>query len=127
MREVRDGLLYTKTHEWIKKNDDGTVIMGITDHAQHEIGEAVFIEIPKEGADVAAGDEIGAIESVKTVVPTYSPVSGKIVSSNVSLEDAPDTINASPYDDGWITIIKSSDPAELEGMIDADAYKALLK
>ena len=127
MREVRDGLLYTKTHEWIRKNDDGTIVIGITDHAQHEIGEAVFIEVPKEGADVGAGDEIGAIESVKTVVPMYSPVSGKVMSSNASLEDSPDTVNASPYDDGWITVIKLSDPGELGGMMDADAYRSCLK
>ena len=126
MDEVRNGLLYTKTHEWIQKTDDGTVVIGITDHAQHEVGDIVFVEVPKEGREVTAGEELGALESVKTVEPIYSPVSGKIVRSNAMLDSAPETLNTSPYDDGWLVVIKVSDPKELGGMMDAAAYKAFL-
>jgi len=126
MVEVRNGLLYTETHEWVQKTDDGTVVIGITDHAQHEAGDIVFVEVPKEGTEVKAGDESGALESVKTVEPLYSPVSGKIIRSNTMLENAPETINSSPYDDGWLAVIKLSDPSELDKMMDAAAYKAMI-
>ena len=122
MREVRRGLLYTKTHEWIQDMGDGTAVIGITDHAQHEAGDIVFVEVPKEGTEVKAGEEFGALESVKTVEPLYSPLSGKVIRSNAALESAPDTINSSPYDDGWLVIIKIKDPKELKGMMDAAAY-----
>ena len=126
MTEVRNGLLYTKTHEWVQRMDDGTAVIGITDHAQHETGDIVFVEVPREGTDVSAGDEFGALESVKTVEPLYSPVSGKIIRSNKALEDSPETINTSPYDDGWIVVIKLKDAGELDGMMDAAAYKAAI-
>ena len=126
MREVRNGLLYTKSHEWIQKTGDGTVVIGITDHAQHEAGDIVFVEVPKKGTEVTAGEEFGALESVKTVEPLYSPVSGKVVSSNEALDGAPDMINSSPYDDGWLIVVKLKDPKELDGMLDASAYKSLI-
>ena len=125
MREVRNGLLYTETHEWVQRVDDGNVVIGITDHAQQEIGDVVFVEVPREGTEVAAGDEIGALESVKTVEPMRSPVSGKVVRSNQLLENVPETMNSSPYDDGWVAMIRISDPSELEGLMDAAAYRAL--
>jgi len=126
MREVRRGLLYTKTHEWIQDMGDGTAVIGITDHAQHEAGDIVFVEVPKEGTEVKAGEEFGALESVKTVEPLYSPLSGKVIRSNAALESAPDTINSSPYDDGWLVIIKIKDPKELKGMMDAAAYASTI-
>ena len=126
MKEVRNGLLYTESHEWIQKVDDGNVVIGITDHAQHEIGDIVFVELPGEGTEVDAGDECGALESVKTVEPLYSPISGKIVRSNSLLENAPETINSSPYDDGWLIMVKLSDPSELGKFMDAQSYKAFL-
>ena len=126
MEEVRSGLLYTETHEWIQRMEDGTVVIGITDHAQHEVGDVVFVEIPDEGKTLKAGDEMGALESVKTVAPIYSPVSGKVIRSNSLLDDSPETVNSSPYDDGWIAIIKLSDPGELEGMMDPASYKELI-
>jgi glycine cleavage system H protein len=125
LREVRNGLLYTESHEWIQKMSDGTVIIGITDHAQHEAGDVVYIDVPREGTEVSIGDEFGALESVKTVEPLYSPVSGVVVRSNKVLSDSPDIINSSPYDDGWLVIIKLSDPAELNDMMDASGYKLL--
>jgi len=124
MREVRNGLLYTESHEWIQKMGDGTVVIGITDHAQHEAGDIVYVDVPPEGTEVSAGDEFGALESVKTVEPLYSPVSGKVVKANRRLDDAPDMINSSPYDEGWLVIVKLSDPNELKEMMDASAYKA---
>ena len=127
MEEVRDGLLYTRTHEWVQKMDDGTVVIGITDHAQHEVGDIVFVETPKEGKDLSKGDEFGALESVKTVEPMYSPVSGRVVRSNPLLQDIPETMNTSPYDDGWIAVIRITDPSELEGLMDAGAYRASLQ
>ncbi|MDR0335278.1 MAG: glycine cleavage system protein GcvH [Methanomassiliicoccaceae archaeon] len=124
MREVRNGLLYTESHEWVQKMGDGTVVIGITDHAQHEAGDIVYVDVPREGEEVAAGDEFGALESVKTVEPLYSPVSGKIVKSNKRLDDAPDIINTSPFDDGWLVMVKLSDPNELNEMMDASAYRS---
>jgi glycine cleavage system H protein len=124
MREVRNGLLYTESHEWIQKMGDGTVVIGITDYAQNEAGDVVYVDIPAEGTELAAGDEYGALESVKTVEPLYSPVSGKVTRSNNMLENSPDMINSSPYDDGWLMIIKLSEPGELDGMMDASSYKA---
>jgi len=126
MEEIRNGLLYTETHEWIQKMEDGTIIMGITDHAQREIGDIIFVDVPKEGMKVEAGDEFAALESVKTVAPINSPVSGTVVKANSLLEDVPDTMNSSPYDDGWIAVIKISNPEELNGLMDADAYRAKL-
>ncbi|MCL2143652.1 MAG: glycine cleavage system protein GcvH [Methanomassiliicoccaceae archaeon] len=126
MTEVRNGLLYTKTHEWVQRMDDGTAVIGITDHAQHEAGDIVFAEVPAEGTEVNAGEEFGALESVKTVEPLYSPVSGKIIRSNKALENSPETINTSPYDDGWLVVIKLKDAGELDGMMSASAYSSLI-
>ncbi|MDR2866802.1 MAG: glycine cleavage system protein GcvH [Methanomassiliicoccaceae archaeon] len=124
MEEVRNGLLYTETHEWIQNMNDGTVVIGITDHAQNEVGDIVFVEVPKEGTELEAGEEMGAIESVKTVEPIISPVSGKVIRSNALLDNAPETVNSSPYGDGWLIVVKLKDPKELDGMMDAAAYKA---
>jgi len=126
MKEVRNGLLYTESHEWIQKVDDGNVVIGITDHAQHEVGDIVYVDLPREGTEVVAGDECGALESVKTVEPLCSPVSGKITRSNALLENAPETINSSPYDDGWLIMVKLSDPSELKKFMDAPSYKTFL-
>jgi glycine cleavage system H protein len=125
MNEIRNGLLYSSSHEWVQKRDDDTAVIGITDHAQHEIGEIVFVEVPDEGKEVKAGDELGALESVKTVEMITSPVSGTVISSNGKLGDSPDLINSSPYDDGWVAIVKLKDPGELKGLMDAAAYKTL--
>ena len=123
MRDVRNDLLYTESHEWVQRTDDGTVVIGITDHAQSEAGDIVFVDVPMEGTTVEAGGEIGAIESVKTVEPIQSPVSGIVIRSNTALENAPETVNSSPYDDGWICVIKMSDPSELDGLMDASEYR----
>ncbi|MCL2711808.1 MAG: glycine cleavage system protein GcvH [Methanomassiliicoccaceae archaeon] len=122
MNEIRNGLLYSSSHEWVQKQGDDTVVVGITDHAQHEVGEVVFVEVPEEGKELNAGDELGALESVKTVEMITSPVSGKVIRSNAELGDFPDIVNSSPYDDGWIAVIRLKDVSELGKLMDAEAY-----
>ncbi|MCL2785851.1 MAG: glycine cleavage system protein GcvH [Methanomassiliicoccaceae archaeon] len=126
MAEVRNDLLYTKTHDWVRKADNGTVVVGITDHAQHEIGDVLYIEVPEAGRELEAGEEMGALESVKTVEPLYAPISGRVIRSNALLDDTPDTVNTSPYDDGWLAVIELSNVSELNGLMDADAYRKFL-
>lgn len=123
MSEVISGLKYIASHEWIRDEGDGTVTVGVTDHAQEALGDVVFVELPEVGNSVEAGDDAGVVESVKAASDIYSPVSGEIIAVNEDLEDAPETVNSSPYGDGWFFKIKLSDPAELESLLDADAYQ----
>jgi glycine cleavage system H protein len=118
-------LQYTATHEWIRVEDDHSVTIGITDHAQDLLGDIVFIELPEEGSTVAAKDELSVIESVKAASDIYAPVSGEIIAVNEDLADAPETVNSSPYGEGWICRILPSNPAELEELLDADTYAGL--
>ncbi len=127
MDEVREGLLYTESHEWIKQLGNGTVRIGVSDHAQHELGDIVFVELPTVGKVIAKGDEIGALESVKTVEPIYSPLSGKIISVNEGLEDRSEVMNESPYDDGWLAEIEITEPTELQDLLDSSTYIQTLK
>lgn len=121
MSEVRDGLLYSEEHEWIKvEGDSGRV--GITDHAQKEMNDILYAEVPEVGRKVKKGEAIGAIESVKTVADVYSPVSGEVVEVNSELEDSPQLVNESPYDKGWFAIIKIEDEDELGELMDAEDY-----
>ena len=109
---VPEDLQYTKSHEWVRF-EDGTVTIGITDHAQEELGDVVFVELPKEGDTIEAGDSFGTVESVKAVSDLYTPVSGEIVEVNSALEDAPENINEDPYGEGWIVKLRTSDEADL--------------
>jgi glycine cleavage system H protein len=121
MSEVRDGLLYSEEHEWIKvEGDSGKV--GITDHAQKEMNDILYAEVPLVGKKVKKGETIGAIESVKTVADVYSPVSGEIVEVNSELEDSPQFINESPYEKGWFVVVRLEDEDELEELMDAEDY-----
>ena len=122
--EVRPGLKYTKTHEWVKIKNNIAVI-GVTDHAQQELTDVVYVELPEAGKTVKKGDELCVVESVKSVSEIYAPVSGKIVKVNAQLDDAPETINASPYDDGWLVELEVADASELTGLLEAEAYKKL--
>ena len=122
MSETPSDLKYASTHEWARDEGDGTVTVGITDHAQDSLGDVVYVELPEIGTTVTAGDEAGVVESVKAASDIYAPVSGEVIAINELLENAPETINDSPYDDGWFFKIKMSDPEELEDMMDADAY-----
>ena len=121
---VREDLKYTKLHEWIKIKDDIAKI-GITYHAQAELTDIVFVELPEIGKEVKKGDEICVVESVKSVSEIYAPLGGKIVNVNNKLEDSPEIINESPYDDGWLVEIEISDKSELDSMLDAEKYKKL--
>ncbi len=125
MAEVRDDLKYTETHEWVKIRDDIAVV-GITDHAQSELTDIVYVELPEEGKEVKKGDELCVVESVKSVSEIYAPVSGKIVKVNKELEDTPEIINKSPYDDGWLVEIEIKDKSELDTLLNAEGYKKII-
>jgi len=117
-----DDLKYAATHEWVRIEEDGTVTVGISDHAQELLGDIVFIELPTKGAVVSAKQEISVVESVKAASDIYAPVSGEIVAINEALIDAPETVNSSPYGDGWFCRILPSDKSELDGLLDANGY-----
>lgn len=125
MSEVRSELKYMPSHEWARVEDDGTVTVGITDHAQDSLGDVVYVETPEVGSRVSAGEEAGVVESVKAASDIFSPVSGEVIAINEALEDEPETVNSSPYDDGWFYKVKPTDLAELDGILDADGYQAL--
>ena len=122
--EVREDLKYTKSHDWIKIKDDIAVV-GITDHAQAELTDIVFVELPEIGKEIKKGEELCVVESVKSVSEIYAPVSGKIVKVNSKLEDSPEIINESPYDDGWLVELEISDKSEVDSLLDAAEYKKL--
>ncbi len=125
MSDIRNELKYVASHEWIRDEGDGTVTIGITDHAQDLLGDVVFVELPEVGSDVASGDDAGVVESVKAASDVYVPVSGEIVEVNDLLEDSPELVNSDPYGDGWFFRIKLSDASELDDLLDADAYGEL--
>lgn len=127
MSEVPAELKYVSSHEWARLETDGTVTVGITDHAQAALGDVVFVEAPAVGAQVIAGKEAGVVESVKAASDIYAPISGEVIAANRGLEDAPETVNSSPYADGWFFKIKPSNVAELETLLSADAYKATIE
>ena len=119
-----DNLKYTKSHEWVKQEADGTVSVGITFHAQSQLGDVVFVEPPEAGRKVKQGEEIGVIESVKAAADIYAPLSGAVVAANGELADAPEKINQDPYS-AWMFRIKPDNPAELAGLLDAAAYQKI--
>ena len=125
MAEVREDLKYTETHEWIKIRENIAVV-GITDHAQSELTDIVYVELPEEGKEVKKGDELCVVESVKSVSEIYAPVSGRIVKVNKELEDTPEIINKSPYDDGWLVEIEIKDKSEFDTLLDAEGYKKII-
>lgn len=122
---VKDGLRYTADHEWVSV-EGGNARMGITDHAQSELTEIVFIELPKLGKRFNKGEVLAQLESVKTVASVYAPVSGEVVEVNSVLEDQTQQINESPYDSGWLAVIRMDDPSAADGLMDAAAYRKLL-
>ena len=124
MSATPSNLKYAASHEWACDEGDGIVSVGISDHAQDSLGDVVYVELPEVGTTVNAGEEAGVVESVKAASDIYSPVSGEVVAINELLEEAPETINSSPYDDGWFFKVKMSDPSELEGLMDATGYEA---
>lgn len=115
-------LKYAQSHEWVLDNGDGTVTVGITAHAQEALGDVVFVELPEVGRELTAGDEFGVVESVKAASDLYSPVGGEVLEVNSALEDAPETINESPFESGWIMKVRLSDVSELGNLLNAAAY-----
>ena len=125
MADIPKDLLYTEEHEYVKTTKDrSVVIVGITDYAQGELGDIVYLELPSAGAKFSRHDVFGTIEAVKAVSELFSPVSGEIVEVNSRLEKEPQLVNSSPYGDGWMVKIKLSDPAEQNGLMNSDAYEA---
>jgi len=123
---IPDDLKYTETSEWLKVEGDlGRV--GVTDYAQHELTDIVYVELPKVGDKIEKGKEFGVVESVKAVADFYAPVTGEVVEVNEELENAPETMNKDPYGQGWMAVIKIDDASQIESLMDANAYKEFLK
>ena len=122
-----DDARYSKTHEWTKKLDNGTFRVGISDYAQDQLGDIVFVELPQVGDSFEKGAEFTTVESVKAVSELYIPVSGEVTAINPALDDSPDLVNTRPYDDGWMIEIKVSDPGELDALMVKDDYVNMLK
>jgi glycine cleavage system H protein len=122
MSSIPPDLKYSKSHEWVQIDGD-TAVIGITDHAQEELGDIVFVELPEVGRILADDDIFGTVESVKAVSELYSPVAGEVVAVNDALVNAEATINDQPYGDGWMVKIKLSDPAQLEALLTAEGYR----
>jgi glycine cleavage system H protein len=126
MSRVPSDLKYAKSHEWLKLSDDGTAVVGITDYAQNSLGDITYVQLPKVGATLKAGDSFGVVESVKAASDVYSPVSGTVIEVNKALDSAPETVNQAPYDGGWILKLKVTDATSAAGLMDASAYEASL-
>ncbi|HSD68295.1 MAG TPA: glycine cleavage system protein GcvH [Woeseiaceae bacterium] len=125
MSELPGELLYTEEHEWLRQEEDGTVTIGITDHAQSALGDLVYVELPEVGAELDAGDEMAVVESVKAASDVYAPVGGTVLEVNADLADDPEKINSDPYGDGWIVRMRPDDMANSNTM-DHNAYQELL-
>lgn len=119
--------LYSKDHEWVKNQGDATVIIGITDYAQEMLTDIVFVELPAVGKKIAKGEPVAVVESVKSVSDVYAPVSGEVIDVNIALENAPDLINSDAFGEGWIVKLKLADAAELQSLLGAADYEALIK
>ena len=124
MSEILSDRRYSESHEWASEEDQGVVKVGITDHAQAQLGDLVFVELPEEGAHVAQGDACAVVESVKAASDIYSPVSGEVVSVNDQLADAPEMVNSDPYNDGWLFSVRIEDAEELNNLMTAEGYAA---
>lgn len=118
-----ESLRYTKDDEWVRAEDDGQFRIGVTDYAQQQLGDVVFVELPEPGATYEAGQPFGVIESVKAVSDLFSPVDIRIVEVNGQLEDAPETVNADCYGEGWLIVVEPNSAAEVEALLDADGYR----
>ena len=126
MSSIPANLRYNDSHEWVLDNGDGTVTLGITDHAQEALGDVVFVELPEVGRTLTKGEEFSVVESVKAASDLYAPLDGEIVEVNEALEDDPEALNESPYEKGWIIKVRVADAAALDALLDADAYQAVI-
>ncbi len=120
-------LKFTESHEWVRDNGDGTVTIGISEHAQEMLGDVVFVELPEIDAEIDAGDSFSLVESVKAASDIYAPVTGVVIEVNEDLQNSPELINEEPYDGGWIVKVKISDPDELKDLKDAEEYLASIE
>lgn len=125
MSETPSNLRYRDSHEWVRVENDGTVVVGISDHAQSELGDMVFVELPEPGMSYEQGEACAVIESVKAASDIYAPLSGEVVQPNGALEDSPELVNSDPYGEGWLFRLIPSERAQIDGLMDADSYAAL--
>ena len=126
MSNVPATLKYAKSHEWVKKLGDGTVVIGITDHAQHALGDLVFVEVPKPGRKLAANESCAVVESVKAASDVYSPIAGEVTESNAALTNAPEILNSDPYGEGWMWKLHPANPADVDALLDAAGYQKVI-
>jgi len=126
MSDIPNELLYTSSHEWVRQEADGSYTIGITEHAQELLGDMVFVELPEVGDSLDAGDDCAVAESVKAASDIYAPLSGEVIAVNEALEDSPELVNSDAYGDGWFFRIKPSDESELDNLLDAEAYQAVI-
>lgn len=122
MSEIPSDLLYRESHEWVRSDDDGTATIGISDHAQAQLGDMVFVELPEPGMSYEQGDACAVVESVKAASDIYAPLTGEIIEANSALEDSPELVNSDPYGDGWLFRMQLANPSELDGLLTPEAY-----
>lgn len=125
--ELPEDLRYTKEHEWIRDEGGGRFRVGITDHAQQQLGDVVYVELPEVGATVAANRPLGEVESTKSVSDVFAPVSGTVIERNAALDDHPELVNSAPYGEGWMVVIQGSDPPEFAELLSAQEYRAFVE
>jgi len=126
MSNVPENLKYTKSHEWIRREDDGTVTIGVTEHAQDMLGDMVFVELPEADSSIDVGEDCAVVESVKAASDVYAPLAGEVVAVNESLEDSPDLVNKDPYGEGWLFRMRPSDESAVDALLDPEAYKQVV-
>ncbi|HXW83497.1 MAG TPA: glycine cleavage system protein GcvH [Candidatus Binataceae bacterium] len=123
--EIPQGLKYSKEHEWVA-TEDSVATIGVTDHAQDQLGEIVFVELPEVGEKISKDDPFGVVESVKAVSDIYAPISGTVIEVNEGLPESPEMVNEDPYGDGWLIKVKMNDPSDLEDLMDSDEYAEMI-
>lgn len=127
MSKIPENLKYTKDHEWVKVNDDGTALVGITDHAQESLGDITFVEVPEVGESFSVGDSFGVVESVKAASDLYMPVDAEVIEVNESLESEPESVNNDPYEAGWMLKIKLADASQLDSLLSSSDYQSVVE
>jgi glycine cleavage system H protein len=126
MSNIPADLRYAKSHEWLRSESDGTMVVGITDYAQNSLGDITYVQVPKVGATLKAGETFGVVESVKAASDLYAPIAGTVVAVNAKLDASPETVNQAPYGDGWMLKLKPADPAAAGALLDAEAYGKII-
>jgi glycine cleavage system H protein len=126
MSKVPGDLRYVKSHEWVRKLPDGNVLVGITDFAQQALGDLVFVEVPKAGRKLTAGEACAVVESVKAASDVYAPIAGEVLEGNAALGEAPETLNEDPYERGWLWKLKPANPADVDALLDAAGYQKVI-